>query len=181
MNHTFTILLSIAAAALTSCQAGNNAPQVLGGDAKLSKVDSATYLDGISSLLTVSEAEAFEGVLLVLSEPHKATFAQAVTALRERKIVPANWGFQADRPVTKGKVAYMTYQACRIKGGLTLQLTGPSQRYCLKELQYRGLMSPGVSYNTVTGMEFLAILGRIDEFRQTGEVAGASSREGGQE
>ncbi len=75
----------------------------------------------------------------------------------------------------------MTYQACRIKGGLTLQLTGPSQRYCLKELQYRGLMSPGVAYNTVTGMEYLAVLGRIDEYRQTGKVAGAADREGGQE
>ncbi|MDY7011399.1 MAG: hypothetical protein SVV80_11715 [Planctomycetota bacterium] len=181
MNRTYIILLSIAAAALASCQADNNAPQVLGGDARLSAVDSATYLDGISSLSTVSEAEALEGVLLVLAESDKATFAQAITALQERKIVPAKWGFQADRPITKGKVAYMTYQACRIKGGLTLQLTGPSQRYCLKELQYRGIMSPGVSYNAVSGMEFLAILGRIDEFRQTGKIAGASSREGGQE
>lgn len=179
MNRAFTILLSIAAVTLAACQPGNNSPQVRGGDVNLSKVDSAAYLDSISSLSTVSEADAFEGVLLVLASPQKATFAQAVTTLQERKIVPANWDFQADRPITKGKVAYMTYQACRIKGGLTLQLAGPSQRYCLKELQYRGLMSPGVMYNTVTGMEYLAILGRIDEFRQTGKVAGASSREGG--
>ncbi len=181
MNRTFTILLSMAVAALASCQAGNDRPHVMGGDAKLSAVDSAAYLDGISSLPTVSEAKALEGVLLVLPEPRKATFAEAVIALQERKIVPANWDFQADRPITKGKVAYMTYQACRIKGGLTLQLTGPSQRYCLKELQYRGLMSQGVVYNAVTGMEYLAVLGRIDEYRQTGKVAGASDREGGQE
>ncbi len=56
MNRTFTILLSMAAAALASCQAGNDRPRVLGGDAKLSAVDSAAYLDGISSLPTVSEA-----------------------------------------------------------------------------------------------------------------------------
>ncbi len=171
----------MAAVVMASCQAGDNQPQVQGGDVKLTAVDSAAYLDGVSSLPTVSEAEAFRGVLLVLAEPHKATFAEAVTALQDRKIVDANWDFQADRPITKGKVAYMTYQACGIKGGLTLLLTGPSQRYCLKELQYRGLISPGLSYNTVTGMEYLAILGRIDEFRQTGKVAGASDREGGLE
>ncbi len=166
---------------MASCQATNNRPQVQGGDAKLAAVDSATYLDGISSMPTVSEAEAFKGIMLVLAEPHKATFAETVAALQERKIIARNWDFQADRPITKGRVAYMTYQACGLKGGLTLFLTGPSQRYCLKELQYRGLLSTGITYNTVTGMEYLAILGRIDEFRQTGDVVGASAHEGGLE
>ncbi len=181
MNRTFTFLLSITVVAMASCQAVNDSPRVLGGDVGLSAVDSAAYLDGISSLPTVSEAEAFKGILLVLTKPHKATFAQAVAALQERKIVGANWDFQADRAITKGRIAYMTYQACGLKGGLTLQLTGPSQRYCLKELQYRGLISPGVTYNAITGMEYVAVLGRIDEFRQTGKVAGASDREGGLE
>ena len=181
MNRTFTFLLSITVVAMASCRPANDSPRVLGGDVKLSAADSAAYLDGISSMPTVSEAEAFKGILLVLAEPRKATFAEAVAALQEQKIVGTNWDFQADRAITKGRVAYMTYQACGIKGGLTLQLTGPSQRYCLKELQYRGLISPGVTYNTVTGMEYLAILGRIDEFRQTGKVVGASAREGGQE
>jgi hypothetical protein len=148
MNRTFTFFLSVAILVMASCQTTDNRPQVQGKDVKSAAVDSATYLDGISSMPTVSEAEALK---------------------------------EADRPITKGRVAYMTYQACGFKGGLTLLLTGPSQRYCLKELQYKGLMSHGVTYNTVTGMEYLAILGRIDEFRQTGDVAGASAREGGQE
>ena len=181
MNRTFTLFLSVTILVMASCQTTDNQPQVQGGDVKLANVDSAIYLDAISSMPTVSEAEAFKGVLLVLDEPHKATFAEVVTVLQERKIISPNWDFQAGRPITKGKIAYMTYQSCGLKGGLTLQLTGPSQRYCLKELQYRGLLSPGVTYNIVTGMEFLAILGRIDEFRQTGDVVGASAREGGQE
>lgn len=178
MNRILVVFLSVMAVTLASC---GGKGQVLGGDVKLSAADSAAYLDGISSNPTVTEAEAVKGILLVLAEPQKATFAETVAVLRERKIVDANWDFQADRPITKGRVAYMAYQACEIKGGLTLQLAGPSQRYCLKELQYRGLISPGVPYNTVTGMEYLAILGRIDEFRQTGQVEGASAREGGQE
>ena len=181
MNRAFTFFLSVTVLVMVSCQATDNRPQIQGGDVKSADVDSAAYLDGISSMPTVSEAEALKGILLVLGEPHKATFAETVTVLQERKIISPNWDFQADRPITKGKVAYMTYQACGLKGGLTLILTGPSQRYCLKELQYRGLLSPGVTYNRVTGMEYLAILGRIDEFRQTGDVVGASAREGGQE
>ena len=181
MNRTFIFFLSVTVLVMTSCQATDNRPQVQGGDVKSAPVDSATYLDSISSMPTVSEAEALKGILLVLDEPHKATFAETVALLQERKIISPNWDFQADRPITKGKVAYMAYQACGLKGGLTLILTGPSQRYCLKELQYRGLLSQGITYNTVTGMEYLAILGRIDEFRQTGDVVGSSAREGGQE
>ena len=71
----------------------------------------------------------------------------------------------------------MVYQACGLKGGLTLTLTGPSQRYCLKELQYLGLMSEGQVYNGVTGMEYVAILSRADELRQTGQVSDVMKRE----
>ena len=184
MNRTFALFLSVTILVLASCGTGGEAPKVLGGDIKLSGTDSAAYLDDISSMPTVTEAKAMQGILLVPDKSPRGketTFAEAVAVLKERKIVDANWDFQAGREITKGKVAYMTYQACGIRGGLTLTLTGPSRRYCLKELQYRGIMSSGVSYNTVTGMEYLAILGRIDEFRQTGRVAGASAREGGQE
>ena len=59
----------------------------------------------------------------------------------------------------------------------SLALTGPSQRYCLRELQYRGLMAPGIWYNDVTGMEYLAILTRADELRQTGKVSPIIIRE----
>lgn len=184
MNRTLALLLSVTVLILASCRGATEAPKVLGGDVRLSGTDSAAYLDGISSAPTVTEARAMQGILLVLDKPalgRGTTFAEAVATLRERGIVGADWLFQAGRDITKGKVAYMAYQACGLRGGLTLTLTGPSQRYCLKELQYRGIMSPGVPYNTVTGMEYLAILGRIDEFRQTGKVAGASAREGGQE
>ena len=75
----------------------------------------------------------------------------------------------------------MVYQACHMTGGLTLTLFGPSQRYCLKELQYRGLMTEGPSYNMVTGMEYVAILARADELRQTGKVSAVMKKEEGTE
>jgi hypothetical protein len=143
--------------------------------------DSAAYLDKLSRGPAVTEAQAVRGMLMLLGDKPDLPFDQAVAALRQRKVVSAGWSFHADRPVTKGKVAYMVYQACAVPGGLTLTLAGPSQRYCLKELQYRGLMSPGMPYNPVTGMEYVSILARADELRQTGGVSRAMKREEGLE
>ena len=52
----------------------------------------------------------------------------------------------------------------------TLQLTGPSQRYCLRELQYRRIIGPGFILSKVSGMELVAVLARADAIRTTGEV-----------
>jgi hypothetical protein len=163
---------------LASCQPPA-APVISNGQAAVGGADSASYLDELSSRPTVTEAQAVEGIMLLLGKQQKTTFAEAVKVLVDQEIADPAWGFQADRPVTRGKVAYMIYQACGVKGGLTLTLAGPSRRYCLKELQYRGLMVWGLPANPVTGMEYVAILARADELRETGKVSAVMIREGG--
>lgn len=176
MKPTTPVLLLTLMLAAAGC-AGTAAPGAITGDAKLGGSDSADYLDRLSSRELVTEAVAVEGFLQVLGEDKPRTFAEGVAFLRGKGIVNAAWDFQADRDVTKGRVAYMTYQTCKIPGGLTLMFTGPSQRYCLKELQYRGLMAEGYTYTKVTGMEYVAILSRADEYLQTGEVSSVMRKE----
>jgi hypothetical protein len=57
-----------------------------------------------------------------------------------------------------------------MRGGVILTLSGPSQRYCLRELQFRGFVSPGLPYTPVGGMEFVAVLNRAEVYRRTGEA-----------
>jgi len=155
----------------TSCQRPGAAPAVENGDVMLSGADSAEFLDRMSSRATVTEAEALEGIRLVLQKEDKVSFAKAIDELQADGIVSKQWRFKADGHATKGLVAYMVYKVCNIPGGLTLTVFGPSRRYCLKELQFRGLMGEGLSYNTVTGMEFVSVLTRADEYRETGKVS----------
>lgn len=132
---------------------------------------SPAYLDRVASGKTVSENDAARGILLLLDGQDPAgTFQQRVEALRARGIVDASWDFQADRDLTRGKLAYMIWRACKLPGGVTLTLAGPSQRYCLRELQYRGFMAEGTMFTPVSGMEFLAVLTRADHYLQTGQV-----------
>ncbi len=176
MKATVVVMAAAMAAwTLTGC---GTPGVVAGGNVTLSGADSAQYLDKISSQPTVTEAQALEGIMLLLGQQRKLTFAECVKLLKDRHIVSQRWDFRAERPATRGKVAYMIYQACGMKGGLTLTLTGPSQRYCLRELQYRGLMAPGLPYNPVTGMEYVAILARADELRRTGRVSPVMLQEG---
>jgi len=180
MHHATVTLLAILTAAaiwLGGCNPG----QISGGEAKLqAEGGSAGLLDRLSSAENVSENDAFHSLLMLLEgKDEHETFARRVAALRERKLLDETWDFQADRPITRGKVAYMVYQACHVPGGLILTLTGPSQRYCLRELQYREMMTDGAVYTPVSGMEFVAVLTRADHYLQTGDIPDTLRTAGG--
>ena len=157
-------------AGVGGCQTGS--PEIVGAEAALARdAGSAAFLDRVSSQPTVSENDAMRGVLLLMDgEDRAVTFGQRVSSLMDRGVVPAQWSFQAGRPATKGKLAYMIYSACQMRGGVVLWLTGPSQRYCLREMQYQGVMSEGPVGAEITGMEFAAVLARADAYLQEGKV-----------
>lgn len=134
--------------------------------------ESDGFLDRISSQDNVTENDAMRGVLMLINgEDTAKSFAERTRLLAEKNIVSRNWTFSGDRPITRGKLAYIIYQACEMGGGVILAVTGPSQRYCLRELQFQKMMSKsGSFYSNVSGMEFVAVLGRADVFKRTGKV-----------
>ena len=134
--------------------------------------ESDGFLDRISSLENVTENDAMRGILMLVNgEDTAKNFAERARLLAEKNIVSRNWTFSADRPMTKGKLAYIIYQACDMGGGLILTATGPSQRYCLRELQFQEMMGKaGSYYSNVSGMEYVAILGRADVYKRAGKV-----------
>ncbi len=145
---------------------GEGSPTALPADE-----DSAGYLDRLSSQDTVSENDAMRGILLLLDEKDDAkSFEERTQLLLERGIVSGSWSFQKDRPLTRGKFAYMIFQAIKLPGGIILTVSGPSQRYCLRELEYRQFMSQGFILAPVTGLEYVGVLTRADTYRRTGTL-----------
>lgn len=163
----------LAAAVLAGCE--RRAGQIDGGAAALpAGEDSAAYIDRMSSQKTATENDALRGMLMLLDgKDDAATFAKRVDLLRTKGVVSKSWSFDAQRPITRGKLAYMVYQGCKVPGGVMLTLTGPSPRYCLRELRYRGMMGEGSDFNPVTGMEFVAVLNRADIYKRTGKFPNA--------
>jgi hypothetical protein len=160
----------LAALALGGCAPG----RMTGSQATLpAGEESPEFLDRLSSQKAVSENDAMRGILMLIRPQNKdeqGTFEDRVARLRELKIVDSTWDFDANRPVTRGKLAYMVYQAVHVRGGVILTLTGPSQRYCVRELHFQGIMASDIATTQISGGEFVAILGRADAYKNKGEV-----------
>lgn len=169
LRIAWVVIISAAVCWATGCggvaSIANPGARAPGGE------NSAAYLDRISSQANVSENDALRGILMLLDGDDKAqTFAQRVEILRGRSIVAQRWNCDASRPITRGRLAYMIYQSCNMPGGVILTLAGPTQRYCLRELQWRQMMRTGLGQTPVAGMEFVSVLTRADAYIRTGKV-----------
>ena len=158
-----------AAGGLVGCASNG---QVAGGDvAGVADENSAEYLDRMSKQTTVTQNDALSGMLLLLDGKDDAgTFARRIEPLKQRGVLAESWSHDASRALTRGRLAYMVCQACKIKGGIILRLFGPSRRYCLRELQYMEMMGKGTQGGEVSGMELVAVITRADEYIRTGKV-----------
>lgn len=146
--------------------------RLAGPEAKLpAGEESPEFIDRLSSQRAVSENDAMRGILmLVHGKDEQATFEQRVSQMRALKCADSTWDFDANRPITRGKLAYMVYQAVHVQGGVILTLTGPSQRYCARELHFQGIMASDIATTQISGGEFIAILDRADAYKNKGEV-----------
>ena len=51
----------------------------------------------------------------------------------------------------------MIQRALKIQGGLALHLFGSTERYAMKELGFRGILSPGLTRDLISGSELVQI------------------------
>lgn len=163
-----TALVAVAAAGCC-CQGPG---EVLGSQATLpADGNSAAYLDRVSSERAVSENDAARGMLLLMDIDDTGwTFERRVEELRKHNVVPAHWNMDAHRPITRGRLAQMAYSTCGLSGGVINDLAGPTPRYCLREMVFVDMMSPGFVHGRVGGMEMVALLSRADVYIREGEL-----------
>ena len=133
--------------------------------------NSADFLDRASEMQVMDIDNAMHGMCLLLEgQDHYKEFQARLDVLKQRGLVAPGWTLSAGQPLTKGQLAYMVYQACGVKEkGVTLALFGPTRRYCLRELQYQGMMAEGDECMPVTGMEYVAVMTRADVYKRTGK------------
>ena len=129
--------------------------------------NSAAFLDRMSSQDTVTENDAMRGILMLDGGDKADTFKQRVDSLIDRKILDPKGNYDASRELSRGKLARMICCACGLSGGIIMRLTGPSERYCLRELQYRHMMTKGSVSTKVSGMEFASVLTRAEIYKRT--------------
>lgn len=141
--------------------------KVVGEDAKLPEGEnSAAFLDRMSSQDTVTQNDALRGILMLDGGDKTETFKQRVDALIDKKVLPKR-SYDANAELTRGQLAQLICRACDLKGGMILRITGSSERYSLRELQYRQMMTQGSASAKVSGMEFASVLTRAAIYKRT--------------
>jgi hypothetical protein len=90
--------------------------------------------------------------------------ADVATKLRGSGLVRDAWLEKPGDPLRKGQLAHIIIRACGIKGGLTMRLTGVSERYALRECIFLNLVVRGSTGNYVSGLELLGSVGRAEKY-----------------
>src|SRR4051794_18302556 len=121
-------LAAVALLALGGCHTTANVAQPL--TAELAKNDPDAQVEfwhALPDRKAVSNDEAFHGLLLFADGEDKAAdYAGRVEALKERKMLSADFSGAAGEPVRRGTVAVMLARVLAIRGGLTMHLFGAS-------------------------------------------------------
>ncbi len=123
-----------------------------------------------------SNDEAFHGMILFLDENDPNTdYSARVESLKSRGLLPRNFNRPADETVTRGALAVIIVKAMKIKGGVMLHLTGDWSRYALRELMFLTIYPPSTPNQTFSGIEFIGIIGRLEDW-QRGQRADAPAK-----
>ena len=143
----------------------------------------ATYEDGCLAI------SYFAGIPV-----NTMTFDEVVAALKEKGIIGRRWKYKADKPLTRGIMAYMTCKLLKIRGGLTMRVInaakscaglmcsslkikngidvpdiGMTKRYAFLECLDMGLMPAGHKETFLTGHDLMALMYRIEQYIKAGE------------
>ena len=128
--------------------------------------DSADLAYRLSSQKWCSNDEACSMVLLLIDgEDRYQNFDDRLIALDAKGVADASWGIEADKPVTKGTLAYMLCRTLGLKGGVMLRLI-PSRRYAYREALNYGLIAKGSQGEPLTGPEAVGIIGRAARMKE---------------
>jgi LysM repeat protein len=132
---------ALAADPSTSLGTGNQFYRVLAAK------PNATFEDAVRAFYELS-AQA----------PPSGAFDQLARALADRKIIREEWISSPQDKLTRGRVAYMLCRSCSIRGGVTMTVFGPSERYAFRECVYLGVWPGGNQRDYVTGGELMGVL-----------------------
>lgn len=120
----------------------------------------------------VDNDEAFHALFLFFdnTDPNQ-TYADRLAEMHHRRWVPGDFHRPADEAITRGVLAVAICRGLHIRGGLTMHLIGPEQRYATRELQYQGLYPTSSPQQTFSGQEFIGIISRVEDYqrKQQGE------------
>ncbi|EKD69618.1 MAG: hypothetical protein ACD_47C00060G0003 [uncultured bacterium] len=94
----------------------------------------------------------------------KLSLDEKVKILRDAKVIGGRVKINGEGLLNKGFAALLFHGALNLRGGLTLRLTGRSQRNCLQDMIYLKIMPDSSAKDKMSGPELVSLLQRAKEF-----------------
>jgi hypothetical protein len=161
------LMLACAAAALIGCQTARvDEPLTakVGGSGDEQQME---FWHRLNDQPVACYDDAFHALLLFADgKDDAADFPARLAALRDRGWLDESFNGRAEEAATRGAVATLLARALDIKGGVTMRLLGPVDRYALRELQAIGLYPPSSPNQHFTGAQLVAVIGRAEDYQR---------------
>lgn len=108
--------------------------------------------------------DALHAILLLLDDVDDCPdYRTRLTTLRSRGVIPNSSSFDApaNQAVGRGALAVALTRILGIRGGITMSLLGTSERYAVRELEFRDLFPPSTPNQIFSGGELVGVLDRV--------------------
>jgi len=124
------------------------------------------FWDGLAAEPAVSNRDAIHALLLSFGGKAKGEGSDWTTEMKEahqRGWAKGSEELKPNETARVGMVARAVCQEARIKGGATMRVFGPRERYAVKELNYMGWLPDMTPSQSISGAELIAVLSRAEE------------------
>jgi hypothetical protein len=171
--QSWRTLLPIVLLSLAGCQPANVAHPLTANLAGNDADSQMEFWHTLAERRVTSNDEAFHGILLYLDNKDSAKdYADRVSQLKSRQMLPANFSAPAGESVTRANLAVALVRALKLKGGWALHAFPNSPRYALRELEFEGVYPPSSDNQTFSGAEFVGIIGKVEDYQEAAGGAG---------
>jgi len=121
------------------------------------------FWDGLAGMRAVSNHDALHAMLISFGGDEASDYAGRLAAAKQR-----GWLSSGDNPPANetARVGWVARAACieaGIKGGLTMRVLGPHERYAVRELNYRGWLKNMSRNQALSGMQLIALLSAVED------------------
>ncbi|TVQ55186.1 MAG: hypothetical protein EA377_03930 [Phycisphaerales bacterium] len=129
--------------------------------------DELDFLDALERRRVVTNHDAIHALLMAAEpEAHEdlpTDYESRVNRARQRGWVKEDAELPPNESATVGMIAVAVCDMLEIKGGLTMRVFGPSPRYATRELIFRQILPRRTDNQSMTGLEFIDLLSRVQE------------------
>lgn len=120
------------------------------------------FWDTLATQRVVTNQDAIYGLLLTAGDEVPDDYASRWQAARGRGWLAGDAAPPPGESATVGMIAVATCELIGTEGGLVMRLLGPAPRSCTREIIYLDLIPPRSENQSLSGLEFIDLLSRIE-------------------